>query len=58
MLLKAAKDWNIDLGRSYMIGDTERDILAGRNAGCKESVMIETNSSNALLLAIKQILNK
>lgn len=58
MLLKAAKDWNIDLGRSYMIGDTERDILAGRNAGCKESVMIETNSSKALLLAIKQILNK
>lgn len=58
MLLKAAKDWNIDLRKSYMIGDTERDLMAGRNAGCKESVMIETNSSNALLSAIKHILNK
>ncbi len=35
MFLDAAGDYNIDLNRSFMIGDTERDILAGRNAGCK-----------------------
>lgn len=57
MLLKASNDWNIDLRRSYMIGDTERDVLAGHNAGCKESVMIKTNCPNALLSAIKQIFN-
>ena len=35
MLLKASKDFNIDLSASWMIGDGENDILAGKNAGCK-----------------------
>ncbi len=35
MFYKAAKDFNIDLSESWMIGDSERDILAGINAGCK-----------------------
>ncbi len=34
MILKAAKDYHINLERSYMIGDTQRDIAAGRAAGC------------------------
>jgi len=34
MFLKAADDFGIDLAKSFMVGDTERDILAGRNAGC------------------------
>ena len=35
LLLQAAQDFNIDLNQSYMIGDSENDILAGFNAGCK-----------------------
>lgn len=35
MLLKAAADFNIDLSRSWMVGDGENDIKAGINAGCK-----------------------
>lgn len=35
MLLDAARDWNIDLSASVMIGDRWRDIGAGRNAGCR-----------------------
>ena len=34
MLLQAAKDFNIDLEHSWMIGDGENDIAAGKNAGC------------------------
>jgi histidinol-phosphate phosphatase family protein len=34
MILKAATDFNIDTRFSFMIGDTEADILAGKNAGC------------------------
>ena len=33
MLLQAAERFNIDLSQSYMIGDSERDALAGRAAG-------------------------
>lgn len=58
LFFHAAKDWNIDLANSYMIGDSCRDYEAGINAGCKESVQIETNKPNALLDAVKEIINK
>lgn len=35
MLLQAAEKYNIDLAQSYMVGDDERDMEAGRQAGCK-----------------------
>jgi D-glycero-D-manno-heptose 1,7-bisphosphate phosphatase len=35
MILDAAKEYTIDLKRSYMIGDRWRDIEAGKAAGCK-----------------------
>lgn len=34
MLQRAAKDANLDLGTSFMVGDRWRDIEAGRRAGC------------------------
>lgn len=34
-LFAAAKEYEIDLSRSFMIGDRWRDIEAGANAGCK-----------------------
>ncbi len=56
MILRAAEDWNIDLDKSYMIGDSDRDIQAGNNAGVKRSILVKTNTENALLDAVKQIL--
>lgn len=35
MILDAAKEYAIDLARSYMIGDRWGDIEAGKVAGCK-----------------------
>jgi len=35
MLLYAARDYNIDLEQSWMIGDSERDVMAGEAAGCR-----------------------
>ena len=35
MLLHAAEDFNIDLKESWMVGDSETDIEAGQNAGCR-----------------------
>lgn len=34
MLLQAAEKYNIDLSESFMVGDHERDIQAGKAAGC------------------------
>ena len=55
LLLQAACDFNIDLSQSYMVGDSERDVEAGKAAGCRESILIETNRSNALLNTVKSI---
>lgn len=41
MILKAANDYNIDLESSWMIGDSENDILAGKNAGCMTALISE-----------------
>lgn len=35
LLLKAAKDLNINLAESWMVGDSLTDIEAGKRAGCK-----------------------
>lgn len=35
MLLRAALDLNLDLKRSWMIGDGENDMQAGQRAGCR-----------------------
>lgn len=35
LLLQAAAEWEIELSRSYMIGDRLKDIDAGRRAGCR-----------------------
>jgi D-glycero-D-manno-heptose 1,7-bisphosphate phosphatase len=34
MLVDAARQFNLDLARSYMIGDRWRDVEAGNSAGC------------------------
>lgn len=52
MLLKAAKDLNIDIGTSYMIGDSDIDVQAGEAAGCKGIKIKE----NGLLKAVKGVL--
>ncbi len=39
MLLQAAQDFNIDLTHSWMIGDSENDIEAGKNAGCHTALI-------------------
>lgn len=46
MLFKAAKDLNIDLKNSWMIGDSQRDIDAGKNAGCKTISIDEIKNSD------------
>lgn len=44
MLFQAAKDFNIDLSKSWMIGDSDNDILAGENAGCFTARVTEKDS--------------
>lgn len=55
LLLKAAKEWDIELSRSWMIGDQAPDIEAGKRAGCKTILIKDdlTTSNDADLNKIK-----
>ena len=52
LLLQAADKYNIDLKKSWMVGDSISDMQAGENAGCK-TLMIGENVT--LQEAIKRI---
>jgi len=47
MLLRAAESLNVDLGRSFLIGDRWRDIDCARAAGCG-AIFIDRGYSEAL----------
>ncbi|MBY0397516.1 MAG: HAD family hydrolase [Thermoleophilia bacterium] len=46
MLLRAAAEHGLDLAASWMIGDMISDILAGRNAGCRGSILVRTGAES------------
>ena len=41
MITRAAKDFSIDPRKSFMVGDTTRDIQTGKNAGCR-TILVRT----------------
>ena len=61
MLLKAAEEFNIDLSQSWMIGDGENDIKAGKAAGCRTALIgtddyKQNETAPTLLDAVNNIL--
>lgn len=57
LILRAAKDFNIDLSESFMIGDTNRDVECGKNAGAKESLLLQSNEPNGLYNLVLKMLS-
>ncbi len=45
LLLQASQDFNISLTDSWMIGDGKRDVMAGKNAGCK-TILISSSDED------------
>ncbi|MBT3362716.1 MAG: D-glycero-beta-D-manno-heptose 1,7-bisphosphate 7-phosphatase [Chloroflexi bacterium] len=44
LILQAAKDFDLDLARSYMVGDFQSDIALGKAAGCKTMLIAKEKS--------------
>ena len=44
MILRAAKEHNINLEKSVLIGDQETDIMAGLNAGIMHNILLGSNN--------------
>ncbi len=54
LILKAAKDHDIDLSQSWMIGDILNDVEAGRKAGCK-TILIDNGNETEWILSPDRI---
>jgi D-glycero-D-manno-heptose 1,7-bisphosphate phosphatase len=50
LLVQAAREWQIDLSASYMVGDRWKDIESGRKAGCK-TILIDCEYREPMLSA-------
>lgn len=44
MLKAAVRKYNLDLGKSYLVGDTTTDVRTARNAGCA-AVLVKTGKA-------------
>ena len=44
LIVQAVTDFQIDLSQSYMIGDSETDVQAATNAGCK-GILLKENQT-------------
>jgi D-glycero-D-manno-heptose 1,7-bisphosphate phosphatase len=65
MLLEAARAHGLELAESWMIGDSDIDIQAGRNAGCKTAKLAQKEDAahtdlvaSTLLDAVQHILRR
>jgi D-glycero-D-manno-heptose 1,7-bisphosphate phosphatase len=67
MLLEAARTHDINLAESWMVGDSDIDIEAGKNAGCRTARLLEngdracftaTITAPSLLGAVQLILKE
>jgi D-glycero-D-manno-heptose 1,7-bisphosphate phosphatase len=45
MLLDAAREHKIQMDASWMIGDSDHDVQAGRTAGCNTARIVEDGQS-------------
>ena len=57
MLLEAQKDFDIDLKNSLLVGDKERDIEAGLNAGLDKTYLFDETNKTTDSKAIKIVSN-
>lgn len=60
MLLQAAHEHSIDLARSLMVGDKERDILAAHRAGVRETYRLDAHATQSeatrIISSLRQLL--
>jgi D-glycero-D-manno-heptose 1,7-bisphosphate phosphatase len=47
LILELAGELELDLGRSWMIGDSETDVTTGRRAGCRTAIIGATGPTGA-----------
>lgn len=53
MILKAVQDFDIDLEKSWMIGDMASDVVMGKAVGCK-TIMIKSAANERIIVSSQE----
>lgn len=56
LFLSAAKTFQLDLSQSFMIGDRDSDIEAGKNAGLKKALKVMPDDEASFMAAVEEVL--
>lgn len=54
LIEKAARTYHIDLAATTLVGDSAKDILCARKAGCKQAVLVKTGNYAAAQERLKK----
>ena len=57
MLYQAAKDFNIDLAASFMVGDSDNDVQCGINAGCRSVLLTDGEAEGMYFASLLDFVN-
>lgn len=57
LFLEAAREHDIDLNASWMIGDGVSDVISGKKAGCKTILLANIDATENLRIIEKQLKN-
>ncbi|MBB30993.1 MAG: D,D-heptose 1,7-bisphosphate phosphatase [Gemmatimonadetes bacterium] len=58
MILQAARDLDLDLGKSFMVGDSLSDLQAGWSAGCRAALVLTGHGEHTHLEASDEDLRR
>lgn len=53
LIIDAGRKRGIDFAQSFMVGDKASDLWAGKNAGCKSSILVRTGEGRRAETALK-----
>jgi D-glycero-D-manno-heptose 1,7-bisphosphate phosphatase len=53
LILAARERYGMDLARAVMVGDSVKDILAGKAAGCGRTILVETGNGTTAIQSLK-----
>ena len=53
MLLNAIRDLQLDPGKGFMVGDNEKDIIAGRSVGCRTVLVLSGMATRETVCSMK-----
>lgn len=54
LILQAVERHGIDLNKSFMVGDSAKDIECGKNAGCAVTILVKTGNGQKALAALTE----